>query len=107
MNRINLLQSFLNEDPGDAFSKYALALEFGKEGNIIKAISLLTELQTENISYLPTYYQLGQFLEKANEKNTALQTYYKGVEVALIADNNHTAAELRTAIELLLENMED
>ena len=107
MNRINLLQGFLEEDPGDPFSKYALALEYGKEGNINKAITLLLELQQENNSYLPVYYQLGQLLEKKGDKNSALETYQKGVEVAKKAGNNHTASELRGAIELLLETMDE
>ena len=107
MNRINLLQGFLEEDPGDTFSKYALALEYGKEGNINKAIALLTELKQENNSYLPTYYQLGQFFEKQGDKRSALETYKAGLEVALKAGNNHTAGELKGAIDLLMENPDD
>ena len=107
MNRINLLKGFLEEDPQDSFSKYALALEFDKVGDIHKAISLLTELQQENQTYLPLYYQLGLFQEKNGDKNSALETYQKGLVIANQAGDNHTANELRSAMEGLNEGVDD
>ena len=102
-NRIKILQQFLEEDPNDAFSKYALALEYDKSGENQKAVLLMISLLESEPEYLPAYYQLGKFFERTQKNEEALIIYKKGFELARKKGNMHTANELRGAID----SMED
>jgi tetratricopeptide (TPR) repeat protein len=100
-NRISILQQFLSEDPNDVFSKYALALEFIKSGEIQKALALMKNLLESHPEYLPVYYQLGKLFELLQRKGEALEIYQKGIVLAKEKGNLHTANELQGAIVAL------
>ncbi len=103
-NRIKILQQFLEEDPHDSFSKYALALEYGKNGDNQKAVLLMISLLESEPEYLPTYYQLGKLFEQTQKSAEALIIYQKGIELAKKKGNMHTANELRGAIDAMENN---
>ena len=104
INRISILQQFLEEDPDDVFSKYALALEYLKAGEIQNALTLMTSLLEKNPEYLPAYYQLGKLFERVQNNDEALAIYQKGILLAKEKGNFHTANELRGAIDLMEES---
>jgi tetratricopeptide (TPR) repeat protein len=96
---IEALLDFLKEDPADAFSRYALALEYMKAGDSDKGRDQLQQLLEAQPEYLAAYYQLGKILEEKGEVKEAIEIFEKGKTVALKQGNMHTFKELNAAID--------
>ena len=103
MERIELLIRFLEEDPADDFSSYALALEYVKISKISEAILLLEQLLQRNPDYLAAYYQLGKFFELQRNFDKASNAFTKGMEIARKQNDQKTLNELQSALDLLEE----
>lgn len=101
MDRIDILKSYLSENPADNFLQHALALEYSKMGDDDKAIQLFDELLQRDESYVGSYYQLGKLLEKKQQPEKAAAVYKKGIEMANHANEKRAANELRRALEEL------
>jgi tetratricopeptide (TPR) repeat protein len=101
--RLQQILDMLREDPGDAFLRYALALETAKDGQFQEAIELVEELLKDQPDYLGAYYQLGQWLEQAQQFERARQVYEAGVVLALEKKQTKTARELQQALDLMEE----
>ena len=99
--RIKLLLQYLSEDPDDAFSRYALALEYVKENQDREAAGLMEELFLSQPDYLPNYYHYGKLQERLGNTALSKDIYSKGMEVARSQNNQHTLNELRGALEML------
>ncbi|OQA06833.1 MAG: hypothetical protein BWY67_01865 [Bacteroidetes bacterium ADurb.Bin397] len=99
--RIEMLQSYLAEDPSDSFSRYALALELIKLSNLEGALDHMAFINQNDPSYLPNYYHYGKLLEELGRKSDALAIYQNGETLAKIQKNAHTLNELRGAREAL------
>lgn len=106
-NRIEILKAYLAEDPTDSFSRYALALEYVRLNHLDEAKVLFLELLESAPDYLPSYYQLGQLLEKMKNPEAAISTYLKGMETARNQKNNHTFNELSSALNQLRDAMDE
>ena len=102
-DRINKLKGFIEKQPADAFLQHALALEYVKAGNDGMARQVFESLLKQNEGYVGSYYHLGKLLERAGEKDAAIETYTKGIQVAKIAADNHAANELQTALDDLTD----
>lgn len=102
-NRIQLLEQYIKEDSQDAFSTYALALEYANIGNSEKALSLFSTLVQNHPDYLAAYYHYGKLLEKLNNKEHAKDIYLKGIAVAQKQNNRKTLAEIKEAYNSLSE----
>ncbi len=105
-NKIEDLQRFLAEEPGDSFIKYALALEYLKLEDYKEALSYFVQILASDENYLAAYYHYGKLLEKTGEGVRAEPIYLKGIEVAQRQGNKHTLAELQAAYNLL-KDIED
>jgi len=101
-DRKSKLLQFLQNDPEDAFTRYALALEYKSEGNPEEAIRLLDRLVKEKPDYLGAYYQLGQLLIQTGKEEAATVILRAGILQAGLAGNQHTKSELQS----LLMNLE-
>jgi tetratricopeptide (TPR) repeat protein len=107
INRIELLQTYLKEEPDNAFTLYALALEYLKAERYNEAKDYLSTLVNKHSDYLPVYYQFGKLSEKLNEKEKANEMYLKGIDLAKKLKDQHTLNELRQAFNSLNEIDED
>jgi len=94
--RIEALTAFLDEDPEDHFSRYALALEHKSAGRPEEAVAALEDIRRRDPSYLPLYYQLAVCLMEVRRDRDALAAAEAGVPVARAAGNAKTLAELET-----------
>ena len=94
--RINLLKSYIEEEPKDPFNYYALACEYlnGKEE---EALQLFEQLLINFPDYLATYYQAAQLLQEFEEDEKTLAVYEKGIALAEKQNNTKTLNELKTA----------
>jgi Tfp pilus assembly protein PilF len=105
MERIEKLKGFLEANPGDAFLKHALALEWIKLGDDAEARRVFEELLQDNPDYIGTYYHLAKLLERAGERDGALNWYRKGIEAATKAGDRHALGELQMAYDELQDDM--
>lgn len=94
---------FLEEDPNDVFSLYALALEY-KKNNLAEAGKLFRHLLTHHPEYLPTYYQAALMKEETGETSEALQLYQQGITLARKMNDSATLKELQAAYNLLADD---
>ena len=101
INRIELLKEYMDDDPDDAFTLYALALEYLKEENFFEAKEFFSTLVNKHSDYLPVYYQFGKLYEKLNEKEKANELYLKGIYLAKKLKDQHTLNELQQAFNSL------
>jgi tetratricopeptide (TPR) repeat protein len=99
--RIDALRSFLEQDPHDSFSRYALALELRSTGELDSAIETLEQLRRIDPSYVPLYYQLGAMYRHAGRPGDARTAYVDGLRESREARDAHTAMELQEALDEL------
>jgi tetratricopeptide (TPR) repeat protein len=100
-DRMNQLLQMLEKEPSDPFLNHALALEYFSLGNFEEAKKIFEQLLNENKNYLPSYYHLGQTLEKLEENAGAIKIYKAGIELATEQKNNKAKNELGEALWLL------
>jgi len=101
MERIERLKAFLATSPNDSFVKHALALEYIKLNDDIKAKELFEEILQNDANYIGSYYHLAKLLERSNDTQAALAIYEKGMQKALELGDRHAYGELRGAFEEL------
>lgn len=97
LNRIKILEEFLEEEPNDAFTLYALALEYLVIDSE-KSYTIFKNLVDNHSNYVPTYYQFGSLLQSLNKMDEAEIIYQKGIEMALLVKDFHTLSELKSAL---------
>ena len=101
--RILKLKEFLEKDPNDTFTTYALGLEYASIKLYEQAITTLEQLRQREPDYIPTYYQLADTYRKVNQKEQALAIYKEGITRARNTRDLHAASELEAA----MDEMED
>jgi tetratricopeptide (TPR) repeat protein len=105
-DRIQQLIRFVQEEPGDPFNVYALAMEF-ISGQPEQARLHFDQLLTNHPHYLPTYYHAAALYGEMNERNRAALLYEKGIELARAQNNAKTLLELQRAKQAFDEDGED
>ena len=102
MDKIQQLKEFLAANPNDSFVQHAMALEYIKEGEELRAKELFEKILTNDENYIGSYYHLAKLLEKNGENDAAILTYEKGMKKAKEAGDQHTYNELQSAYEDLI-----
>ncbi len=97
-SRIEALQEFLREDPEDEFTRFALATEYLKEGDVAAARTHYEQLVEDRPDYVGTYYHLGALYVRIGERHLAMDTFRRGIEVAQAQMDIHARAELQSAL---------
>ncbi len=98
MPRLDALLDFLNEDPTDPFTLFAVASEFRKLGDNDQAFAYFNRLIDGHPTYVGTYYHLGKLLESVGQMEEAIATYTRGIRVAEEQRDAHARAELHDAL---------
>ena len=99
--RLKQLMGFLESSPNEPFILFAIAKEYEGLGDKPEALKYYLMLQKTSPDYVGTYYHLGKLYEQLQDDKKAFLTYKKGIEVAKIAGDKHSIAELHSAkIEL-------
>ena len=99
--RISRLKTLLEADPTDAFTQYALGLEYAGIGEVETAIRLLESLRQQHPAYVPAYHQLGILYERHGDPDRADTILAEGISVARTAGDEHAANEMQEARDLL------
>lgn len=98
---IERLRAYLDKDPDDTFTRFALALEYQKKDDIQQARSLFEAIVSDDPNYVGTYYHLGKLYEQMNATEKARETYHNGIRVAQTANDPKSLAELQEALQVL------
>ena len=97
-DRLNKLLQFHDEDPEDAFTRFAIAEEYRKRGETEEALRFFEQLVEDDPAYVGTYYHLGKLYEGVGRKEEAVTTYQQGIRVAEEQRDHHARAELQDAL---------
>ena len=104
LSRLEQLLQHLEEDPGDPFNIYAVAMEYRKT-DVQKATKFLLLLLHEHEDYLPTYYHLGKLKQEQGNVSAAKRVFSLGIEKAEKFGELKTLRELKSALmELEMED---
>ena len=106
-SKIKQLARQIKNNPGDSFSKFALALEFRKEGEFKKARILFEDILSSDPDYVGVYYHLGKLYESLDRLDDAQNLYQKGITIADEQDEKRTKKELREALQQLEIEIEE
>ncbi len=99
--RVAMLEKYLSEDPGDVFSKYALALELVNI-NPERAQELFVELLQTHADYTPTYYHAAHFFWELGENEKAEEVFKKGIALLQAGKDQKALSELQNAYQNFL-----
>jgi tetratricopeptide (TPR) repeat protein len=97
-NRLEQLLAFYEEDPDDAFTRFAIAKEYVKAGVTEQAISFYEQLIEDQPTYTGTYYHLGKLYEEVGQSEEAIATYQQGIQAAREQRNLKDLSELQDAL---------
>ena len=97
MDRIDQLKAFLDEDPDDPFTRFALAQEYLKDDRVRKAVEVFEGLVETDPDYVGTYYHLGKLYERLDRTQDAIETYAAGIDVARSQGEQKDLSELQDA----------
>jgi Tfp pilus assembly protein PilF len=106
-SKIKQLARQIKNNPGDSFSKFALALEFQKEGEFKNARILFEDILSSDPDYVGVYYHLGKLYETLDRLNDAKELYEKGINVAGKQKETRTKKELNEALQQLEMQMKE
>ena len=98
MDRIATLRSFLDEDPDDPFTRFALAQEHARQGETDQALAYYEGLVREHAGYVGTYYHLGALYRALGRDDDAQDTLRAGIAVATEAGDTHARSELQRSL---------
>ena len=99
--RLAQLLAMLQDEPGDVFLNYALALEYQKLGDGASSHKQLQKVLALDPDYVAAYFQLGRLCETQNDTGLALHYYREGRKRALAKNDRRAAGEFEEAIFLL------
>jgi predicted Zn-dependent protease len=96
------LEQALEEDPADAFLRYALALACLHDGDLAAGRSGLRQLIADDpAGQVAAYQQLGQSYAETGEADAARAILSEGIARAKAASQWHAAAEMEQIIDSL------
>jgi predicted Zn-dependent protease len=95
------LEEFLATNPNDAFSRYGIALECLREGDVPAAESHFKSLLEANPDYVPGYQMYAQTLVQHNRAEEAKALLTKGIAAANRQGNAHARSEMEGLLDQL------
>ncbi|SMO34241.1 tetratricopeptide repeat protein [Fodinibius sediminis] len=106
-SKIKQLARQIKKNPKDSFSKFALALEFRKQGAFGKARILFEDILKNDPDYIGVYYHLGKLYEMHDRLSDARKMYKLGIPKAEQQQKLRTKSELQEALQHLEFEMDN
>ena len=94
MDRVTMLTEILSHNPGDAFARYGLAMEYSKSGEIERALEEFGKLLASHPDYAAGYFMAAQTLAKAQRIDQAKKMLADGIESARKTGDSHAQSEM-------------
>jgi tetratricopeptide (TPR) repeat protein len=98
MDRVEMLNDILAQNPNDAFARYGLALEYSNQGNTDSALAEFGKLLSSNPDYTPGYFMAAQTLAKAARNDEARKMLTDGIASAKRTGNAHAQSEMEAML---------
>jgi predicted Zn-dependent protease len=98
MDRIDMLNEILAQNPSDAFARYGLAMEFSKIGDVEKALQEFEKLLSAHPDYTAGYFMAAQTLAKSNRIEDARKMLSEGIVSASRTGNTHAQSEMEAML---------
>jgi tetratricopeptide (TPR) repeat protein len=99
--RLEALKSMVEQNAGDSFLRYGLAMEYRNTGDLEGAMREFRGLMTANPEYSAAYFHGGQTLERLGRIEEARALYEAGIEVTRRKGEQHALNEMQAALDLL------
>ena len=99
--RLQMLAQFLEQNPGDAFARYGLAMEYSNAGETEQALVEFKKLLELHPDYTNGYFMAAQALERSGRTADARKMLENGVEAARRTGNKHALSEMAGMLEEL------
>ena len=96
-----MLKEILSQEPGDAFARYGLAMEYSKAGEVESALEEFGKLLSTHPDYTAGYFMAAQTLASANRVDEAKKMLVDGISSARRTGNAHAQSEMTTMLEEL------
>jgi len=93
-SRRQKLEQFLAQNPNDTFSRYGIALECLRDGDIPAAEAHFKSLLEANPDYVPGYQMYAQTLAQHNRAEEAKALLSRGIAAANRQSNQHARSEM-------------
>jgi predicted Zn-dependent protease len=103
MDKIAMLKEILEQQPGDAFARYGLAMAYAADGDGPTALAEFDLLLKEHSDYTAGYFMAAQTLVKAERPAEAQGRLREGIASARRTGNQHALNEMQQ----LLDELED
>ena len=87
-----------SENPGDAFARYGLALEYSKAGEVERALEEFGKLLSAHPDYTAGYFMAAQTLAAASRNNDAKKMLADGIASAQRTGNAHAQSEMEAML---------
>jgi predicted Zn-dependent protease len=100
-NRLNMLLQFVEQNPGDAFARYGLAMEYSRMGQTEPALQQYQKLLELHPDYTNGYFMAAQTLERAGRTSEARKMLENGIAAARRSGNQHALREMSGMLEEL------
>ena len=100
-SRLQMLIQFLEQNPGDAFARYGLAMEYSKAGQTEQSLAEFKKLLELHPDYTNGYFMAAQTLERNGRTNEARQMLENGISAARRTGNKHALSEMSGMLEEL------
>ena len=88
------LEEFLAQNPNDAFTRYGIALECLREGDLVAAEEHFKTLLQANPDYVPGYQMYAQTLAQNDRAEEAKTLLIQGIAAASRQGNQHARSEM-------------
>ena len=95
------LEEFLAQNPHDAFSRYGIALECVREGDLAAAEAHFRSLLQGNPDYVPGYQMYAQTLAQNDRSEDAKAILVQGIQAAIRQGNQHARSEMEGLLQTL------
>lgn len=102
MDKIAMLNEILAQDPGNAFARYGLAMEYAGRGESETALAEFGRLLEAHPDYTAGYFMAAQTLAKADRPSEAKIRLTQGIASARRTGNQHALSEM----EAMLSDLE-
>lgn len=96
-----MLREFLEHNPGDAFARYGLAMEYSRLGQSETALEQFHKLLELHPDYTNGYFMAAQTLERIGRTAEAKTMLEKGIAAAKRTGNQHALSEMSGMLEEL------
>src|SRR5689334_22182737 len=96
-----MLHEFLEQNPGDSFARYGLAMEHANAGDLDGALAEFKKIVELNPDYTAAYQMAAQTLMKNGNDDLAREWLERGITCATRTGNQHARAEMEQLLDEL------